>query len=126
MAPAAAMDLSDDPVAIEDHPRFQERRRRQFERLCQDFASLSVRDRINADDLNRDVILAALPIGFRDNQLRCGIQIASIVVDGGDDKASIDMLIGAVRRQQEDIAVFDTDRLVVDFDLRIDAERRPR
>ena len=33
------------------------------------------------------------------------------------------MFIGAVGRQQEDIAVFDPDRLVVDFDLRIDAER---
>ena len=54
----------------------------------------------------------------------CGfVQIVRVVVDRVGDKASLDMLVNTVGRQQKDIAFFDLERPVIDFNLRINSQR---
>ncbi|MGY4626164.1 hypothetical protein ACVWY3_003920 [Bradyrhizobium sp. USDA 4486] len=46
-----------------------------------------------------------------------------MLVDRARDEARIDEFIGAIGREQEGVAGLDLERVVVDFELRIDAER---
>ena len=79
---------------------------------------------VDADDLDREIVLAALPIGLLDDERSPrASRLPAWSLIAAATKRVADMLIDAVGRQQEDVAFFDLERLVVDFDLRIDAER---
>ncbi len=122
VASAAGVQFPDDSVAVEHHPRVQQRRQRQFGRWPENLAGLAIRQFVDADDLDGEVVRAALPVGLLDDRL-CGlVQIVGVVIDRLGDKTVADMFVSAVGREQEDVAFFDLDRLVVDFDLGIDPQ----
>ncbi len=126
VAPTAAVDFPDDAVAVEQHPRLQQRRQRQLQGLSEHVARFAVRQDIDAHDLNCDVVVAAPREGLIGDGLGRGVEIAGVAADGSGDEPVIDMFIGAVGHQQENVAGFGRHGLVVDFDLRIDAERAPQ
>lgn len=117
------MNLPDDPVAIEDCARFGKGRDRQFERLVEDVGRGAIGQLVDAEDLNGDIVIAAAAIGFPDDGLRGLIKIMRVLIECARDKAMVDELVSAVRRQQEDVALSDLKRLVVDFDLRVYSQR---
>ena len=122
VASAAAVDFPDDLIPVQHHSRFQQRRARQFRRLPDDFAALAVRQFVDSDDLDGQIVRAALPLRLFDNGSCGAVQIVRAAIDCFGDKAAADMLVDAVGRQQKEIAFFDRDRPVVDLDLRIDAQ----
>ena len=81
------------------------------------------RHRIDAEDLDGDVVVAAAPVGFLDDRLRRPVELVRMLAERARDEARVDEFIGAVGRQQESLARLDLETLVVDLELRIDAER---
>ena len=74
-----AMQLPHDAVAVEHHPRFQQRRQRQLARLAEHLARLAVRQLVDADDLDGEIVLAAGFIGLVDDRLRGRVEIGGAV-----------------------------------------------
>ena len=60
---------------------------------------------------------------FIDDQLCRLVEIRQIAADRSGDEARADVFVDAVGGEQEDIAFFQRNRLIVDFDLRIDPQR---
>ena len=121
MAPAAAVDFPDDPVAVQHRSGLRQRRAWQFRRLPDDLAALAVGQRVNSDDLDRQIVRAALALGFFDDRSCRTIQFVRVFLDCLGDKSTADMLVNAVGRQQEKVTLFDRDGTIVDLDLGIDA-----
>ena len=78
---------------------------------------------VDPDDLDRQIVRAALLERLLDDGFRGPVEVLRIVVDRVGDEAGADVLVDAVGRQQKDIALLDRQRPIVDLDLRIDAER---
>ena len=57
VASAAGVQLPDNPVSVEYHPRFQQRRRRQFGALPEQLAGFAVRQLVDADDLDGQIVV---------------------------------------------------------------------
>ena len=121
MAPAAAVDLPHDPVAVQHRSGLRQRRAWQLRRLPDDLAALGIRQRIDSHDLDRQIVGAALALGFCDDRSCRAIQVARIFLDCLGDKSTADMLVNAVGRKQEKVTLFDRDGTIVDLDLGIDA-----
>ena len=117
------MQLAHDAVAVEHHSRFQQRRQRQLARLPEHLARRAFGQLIDADDLDGEIVLAAGVKCLVDDRLRGRVEIGGAVVDRLGDPAGVEMLIDAVGREHEDVALLDPEHLVVDLDLRIHAER---
>jgi hypothetical protein len=123
VAAAGPVQLADDPVAIENRPRLQQRRQRQFMRLREHFAGGAVGHLIDTDDLDGEIVLAAEIERHLDDVLRGQVEISRAVLDRSCNDAVADMLINAVGDQHEGVALLDPERQMVDFDLRVHAER---
>ena len=67
VAAAGAVQFADDPVAVEHRPRFQQRRQRQFARLAEHLAGGAVGQLVDADDLDGEIVLAAVLVGQLDD-----------------------------------------------------------
>ena len=80
VAAAAGVHLSDDTVSIEHHPCVEQRRRRQLELLAEQFVRRAVRQFIDADDLDGQVVGAAQPVGLLDDGLGRGVKIVRVLV----------------------------------------------
>ena len=123
MAAAGAVQLADDPIAVENRPRLQQRRQRQFMRLREHFAGDAVGQPVDAHDLDREIVRAAGVEGLIDNRLRGRFEIAAAFVHRLCHAAGAEMLVDAVGREHENVARLEPQHLVVDLDLRIYAER---
>ena len=84
--------------------------------------SLAVRHLIEPDDLDSEIVTAALPQRLLDDDPGGLVQIGSVIVDRLGRRAGTDMLVDAVGGEHENIPL-DGGRLVVDLDRCIDAER---
>lgn len=67
--------------------------------------------------------MAAALKRFVNDQPGRAVEIGCMVSDRGCHRATADMFIDAVGREQKDVGFFDRDRPIVDFDLRIDSQR---
>src|ERR1043165_2575791 len=66
VASAAAVDLSDNAISVENHSRGQKRRERQFRCQAETLTGFAGWKFIDADDLNGEVVRAAVLISFLD------------------------------------------------------------
>ncbi len=123
VAATAAVQLADDPVALENRPRFQERWRRQVGRLIENLAGLAVRQFVDPDDLDGEVVRAAPIVGFLDDRPCGAVQVLRMIVDRGGNRPGADMVADAISHLDEDVAFFEMDHPVVDLDLGIHAQR---
>ena len=107
VAAAAAMDFPDDPVAVEHHPRLQQRRQRQFGTSDRRSRRLARRGTASMRTIwTVRLSVTAAPVGLLDDRLRRRVQIArrcSSIALG--DEARADIFIDAVGRQQKDVAL---------------------
>ena len=113
------MQLANNSVAIEQHPRFQQRRQRQFGSLPVDFVDLALRQFIDPYDLDGEIVRAVAVERFGDDQPGGLVEVFAVAVDGIGDESRTGMFINAVGCQNEYVALFDVNGLVVDFDLRV-------
>ena len=67
MGAAGDMQLADDPVAVEHHPRVQRRRQRQRGGLFEGLVHVAVRHRVDPDDLHGEVVGIAALLGSREH-----------------------------------------------------------
>ncbi len=123
MAAVTAVKLADDPVAVEHHPRLQERRQRQVRRLLEHLAGLAVRQFVDPGDLDGEVVDAPPIVGLPNDRLRGAVQILGVVGNRGSDGTGIDMLANAVGRLHQHVALLELDRPIVDLDLGVHAQR---
>jgi hypothetical protein len=101
------MQFPDDPVAFEVRARLEQRRRRQFGRACEDFAGLAIGHVVEANDLDREIILTAVLQCFVDDGPRRLAQVLRMIVNRLGGKAGADVLVRAIGRQQEHVSLFD-------------------
>ena len=125
VAAAAGVHLAHDPVAVELHARFEQRRQRQLRRpapntsLASPSGTSSIRT-ICTVRLSGAALAGRPP---RRSPARRASRSSALSPIALAMKRGADMLVHAVGRQQEDVAALDRERLVVDLDLRIDAHR---
>src|SRR5207237_7299547 len=112
VAAVAAVNLAKNFIAIEAHPRFQKRRKRQFRRLPENLTGFTARQFIYPHDLDGEVVRAALVVGFLHYRYRRAIQILRLVVDRVGDEAGTDMRVDAVGRQHKNIPLLELEHLV--------------
>jgi hypothetical protein len=74
-------------------------------------------------NLDGDVVVAAAPVSFVHDRLRGAVELGCMLVERARDEARIDEFVGAVGCQDKGVTGLDLDRLVVDLELRVDAER---
>ena len=120
------MQFPDDPVTVEQRARLEQWRGRQFGAALENFTGFAIRNLVKADDLDREIVLAAALQRFVDDDPRRLVQILWVIVDRLGGKAGADMLVDAVGRQHEHVAYFGRERLVVDLDPWVDAQRPAR
>ncbi len=123
VAAAAGMDLPDDSVAVELHAGIQRRRKRQCGQLLVDLVGIPAGQRLDAENLDCQIVFAALRVGLVDDGFRGGIQVVRVFVDCIDDSRGRRVFINAVGRQYKDIALLDRQGLIIDFKLWIDPKR---
>src|SRR6267378_1780134 len=92
-------------------------------RLPEHLAGSTFGQLIDANDLDGEVVLAAELKGQIDDGPGRSAQIVGIVLDRAGDMAVADMFVDAVGHQHESVALLDLEHQIVDFDLRIYAER---
>ena len=76
VAAAAAVDFPDDLVAVQHRSRLRQRRARQLGRLPDNLAALAVGQRVDPDDLDRQVVGAALTLRLLDDRSCGAVQVA--------------------------------------------------
>ena len=101
--------------------RFQQRRAWQLRRMPDDFAAFAVRQIVDPDDLDGQIVRAALSVRLVDDGSGGAVQVTCTAIDRFGDKAATDVLVDTVGRQQKDVAFFDRERPVIDLDLRVNA-----
>ena len=117
------MQLSDNPISVEHRPRLKQRRQRQFMRMPEHFTGFAIRQVIDPDDLDREVVEAAALKCVVDDEFCCPVQVVRILVYRTRDEARHGVLVNPVSCQQEEIALLNLQSLIVDLDLRIDTQR---
>ncbi|MNZ48412.1 hypothetical protein D3C78_661580 [compost metagenome] len=122
VAAAAGVHFPDDPVAIEAHPRIQQRRQRQFAQLLLQFVGVLAGQAVDPDDLHGEVVRAALGVGFLGDELRRGIEVVGMGIDRGDDERVAGMFVDAIGGEEKRVAAFQRKRPVIDFQMWIDAQ----
>src|SRR5947207_14969602 len=117
------MQLSDNPISVEHRPRLKQRRQRQFMRMPEHFTGFAIRQLIDPDDLDREVVDAAALKGVVDDEFCSPVQVVRILAYRTGDEARGGVLVNPVGRQQKEVALLNLERQIVDFALRINTQR---
>jgi len=123
VAAAAGAQLVRDAKAFERLTHVQQRRTGQAAGILRHLSGLARGQGVDAHDLHGQVVVAAAGKRQRDQCARGGVQIAGV---GGHGLAQIvvaDMLVHAIGRQQEHVAGFHGLGVIVDFQMRRQAQR---
>ncbi len=123
VATAAGVQFPDDPVAVEQAAWLEQRRRRQVGRASRHLGGPAIGHVIEPHDLDGEIVPAALLQRLLDDEPGRPVEVAGVIADKLRCEAGADMLVNAVGRQQKNVTGLDCERLVVDFDRCVDAER---
>ena len=123
MAAAAGMQFAQDAVAVEARRRLQQRRQGEFFELALDFPGLAVRQGIDAHQLGGEVVGAAPRVGFQHQAAGGGVQIVPVGIDQREQRRLAQPFVHAIGEQQEQVADLQGQGAVVDFQMRVDAQR---
>lgn len=77
---------------------------------------------IDTDQLGSEVIRAAIRMGLVNNFLCRLVQVMFIFMDETDKEIAHQVFMDAICHQQEDIALVDLQRVIVDFEILPDAQ----
>ena len=122
VAAAAALDFANDLVTVEIGARFEQWSEGQFGDLPVNLVGLRTGQLVDPHDLQGQVVAAALLVGFFDDAFGRAVEIAGAGINGGDDEVGVDMFIDAIGGEQENIALFYLNGLVIDIELAVDAQ----
>ena len=117
------MQLAHDGESVEYHAWRELRRERELGELPVDFPGALLGKAIDANNESREVVRAAAFESFARDQSRGGIQIRAMIVDGVDHEARVRELVHAIGGEHEDVTLLQPQRLVVDVEVRVNAER---
>lgn len=117
------MDLTFDPIAIQHLARRGQCGQRQVKGMPQDVTRLIVRERLDPDDLDRQVILAPFVKRLQHNGSGGRVEVAAVRGDGTGYELRARMRIHTIRRHDEGVTGLHRQRPVVDLDVAVHAHR---
>ncbi len=123
VAAVAAVQLAHDLVAVEHGAGFQHGRQLQRGPLALQFAGVLLGQRINAHDLNGQVVVAAAAQGFVHDGAGGLVQIGGVGFNGLRDEAGADMFMHAIGGQHKGVCGLYRQGPVIHLQLRLNAER---
>ena len=122
VAAAAAVDRAQDLEAVEHHPRLQHRRQRQLGGVTMDLDRLGIRQRVDAHQLQGQVVVAAGLEGGVDDGRGQSVQIRFVAAQQLGELLWFEGFVDPVGGQHEQVIHLDRQHVVVEIQVTIDAE----
>ncbi len=121
----AGMQLANDRVPLEFHARLQGRWQRQAFTVLVQHVGIGLRQRLDSHQLNGRVVGAAARLRGSDQRPGGTVEVIGVRRERGMQGGGVQVLVGAVRGEQVDLARLQLPCEVVDVDAAVDAERTP-